>query len=74
MEDVADAIGSTNIDVITVTGLRSGSVIMDSNVSTTSSSNSAEATAQYNSLNDKLATGTVGNMAVTSSSLEVNGG
>lgn len=55
--------------------LISGSVNNTGNVTTTSDSNSAEATTEFNSLGSVLSSGnTIGDMEITSAELSANGG
>lgn len=75
LNSIGNDVGNNNVNVVTMNGINSGSVIANGNVTTTVSSNSNQATNQYNSLQNTFLSGnSIGGMPITSSSLSVNGG
>ena len=75
LQTIAQALNSTNINVITVISLVSGSVNFTGNGTTTQQSNSDGASNQFNNLNNILSNGnSIAGMELTSSQVDVNGG
>lgn len=75
LSSIGQSVQSSNVNVITMNALNTGSVIANGNVTTTTASDSNQATNQYTSLQTTLSSGnSIGGMPITSSSLAVNGG
>ncbi len=75
LKAIANTVNSTNVNVVTISNISSGSVIVDGNVTTTTQSNSNDASNEFNSLGSLLSQGAdIANMPIISSSVDANGG
>lgn len=75
LDSLAQIMGASNINQITMTNIQQGSVITTGTFSTNSESNSNSANNMYNSLTNNLVSGnSIGGMPIQSSEITVNGG
>lgn len=75
LTSLSSAVGSTNINSVTMVTLAVGSVVANGNLNTNAPTDSNQASTQYDSLTSMLASGnSIAGMPVQSSTVAVNGG